>query len=172
VTLSVDGSKQVERILMRFPEVASVTSKLGRPDVATEAMGVYEADLYINLREDIKWMSPTDKEDLINRMSVALKEMPGMEFNFTMPMAMRLDETISGVKADVALKIFGEDTATLEKLAEKAEKSLAGMAGVADLQTEVRDPGTARPHRAGPLWAHDRGCAICHRCLKWWPPCL
>lgn len=137
VPLSVDGSKQVERILLRFPEVASVTSKLGRPDVATEAMGVYEADLYINLREDIKWMSPTAKEDLINRMSIALKEMPGMEFNFTMPMAMRLDETISGVKADVALKIFGEDTATLERLAEKAEKALAGMAGVADLQTEV-----------------------------------
>ncbi len=137
VPLSVDGSKQVERILLRFPEVASVTSKLGRPDVATEAMGVYEADLYINLREDIKWMKPTDKEDLINRMSIALKEMPGMEFNFTMPMAMRLDETISGVKADVALKIFGEDTATLERLAEKAEKALAGMPGVADLQTEV-----------------------------------
>jgi len=137
VTLSVDGSKQVERILLRFPEVLSVTSKLGRPDVATEAMGVYEADLYINLKEDKKWLKPDEKEALINRMAAALKEMPGMEFNFTMPMAMRLDETISGVKADVALKIFGEDTTKLERFAEIAQKALTGIAGVADLQTEV-----------------------------------
>jgi len=137
VPLSIEGSKQVERILLRFPEVASVTSKLGRPDVATEAMGVYEADLYINLKEEKKWLRPEEKKDLINRMAEALKEMPGMEFNFTMPMAMRLDETISGVKADVALKIFGEDTGTLERLAEKAQKALSGLSGIADLQTEV-----------------------------------
>lgn len=137
VTLSVESSRQVQRILLRFPEVDSVTSKLGRPDVATEAMGVHESDLYINLKEDKKWLRPEQKADLINRMAVALKEMPGMEFNFTMPMAMRLDETISGIKADVAYKIFGEDTATLERLAEKAEKALTKIPGVADLQTEV-----------------------------------
>ncbi len=137
VSLSVEGSRQVERILLGFPEVASVTSKLGRPDVATEAMGVYEADLYINLKPEIQWLKPEAKEDLIERMSVALAAMPGMEFNFTMPMAMRLDETISGVKADVALKIFGEDTTTLESLAATAERSLQGLDGVADLQTEV-----------------------------------
>ncbi|MBM3763369.1 MAG: efflux RND transporter permease subunit [Acidobacteria bacterium] len=137
VPLSVEGSKQVERILLRFPEVLSVTSKLGRPDVATKAMGVYEADLYVNLKEDKKWLKPDEKEALINRMAKALKEMLGMEFNFAMPMAMRLDETISGVKADVALKIFGEDTTTLERLAESAEKALTGLAGIADLQTEV-----------------------------------
>ncbi len=137
VPLSVEGSQRAARILMGFPEVASVTTKLGRPDVATEAMGVYEADIYINLKEDRKWLKPAEKDALLNRMEKALKEMPGIEFNFTMPMAMRLDETISGVKADVALKIFGEDTATIEKLAEQAEKALTGMPGVADLQTEV-----------------------------------
>ena len=137
VSLSVEAGKQVERILLRFPEVASVTSKLGRPDVATEVMGVYEADVYINLKEDKKWLKPEQKDDLVKRMAAALEEMPGMEFNFTMPMAMRLDETVSGIKADVAYKIFGEDTPTLERLAEKAEKALAGIPGVADLQTEV-----------------------------------
>ncbi len=137
VPLSVDASKQVERILLKFPEVDSVVTKLGRPDVATEAMGVYEADIYLNLKPEKKWLKPEEKEDLVNRMAGALNQMPGMEFNFTMPMAMRLDETISGVKADVALKIFGEDTATLERLAETAEKALNGIAGIADLQTEV-----------------------------------
>ena len=64
--------------------------------------------------------------------------MPGMEFNFTMPMAMRLDETISGVKADVALKIFGEDTTTLEQLAEKAEKALARRNSVLKKMFELK----------------------------------
>lgn len=137
VASSVDGSREVERILLTFPEVASVTTKLGRPDVATEAMGVYEADIYLSLKEDVKWMTPESKNALIERMNAALSRMPGMEFNFTMPMAMRLDETVSGVKADVALKIFGEDTATLESLAASAERSLAGIPGLADLQTEV-----------------------------------
>jgi cobalt-zinc-cadmium resistance protein CzcA len=137
VPLSVEASRQVEKILLTFPEVASVVTKLGRPDVATEAMGVYEADIYLNLKEDSKWMPPDQKEALVNRIAKALESMPGMEFNFTMPMAMRLDETISGVKADVALKIFGEDTATLEKLAEVAERALTGLPGVADLQTEI-----------------------------------
>ena len=137
VPLAVEASQQVERILMRFPEVAGVTTKLGRPDVATEAMGVYEADVYITLKEENRWLKPKDKEGLIIRMEVALKEMPGIEFNFTMPMAMRLEETVTGVKADVALKIFGEDTATIERLAEQAEKALTGLPGIADLQTEV-----------------------------------
>lgn len=137
VPLSVDASQQVERILLRFPEVESITTKLGRPDVATEAMGVYEADVYLNLKAEKKWMSPDEREGMINRMAKALDQMPGMEFNFTMPMAMRLDETVSGVKADVALKIFGEDTATLEALADKAQKALSGLSGIADLQTEI-----------------------------------
>ena len=137
VPLSVAGSQQVEKILLRFPEVDSVVTKLGRPDVATEAMGVYEADIYINLKPSVKWLKPDEKEKLVERMDKALQQMPGMEFNFTMPMAMRLDETISGVKADVALKIFGEDTPTLERLADQAQKALGGIPGVADLQTEV-----------------------------------
>lgn len=137
VPLSVSASQQVERILLSFPEVAHVVTKLGRPDVATEAMGVYEADIYLELKPEVKWMPPAQKQAFIARMDAALKEMPGMEFNFTQPMAMRLDETISGVKADVALKIFGEDTATLERLAATAEKSLAPLSGIADLQTEV-----------------------------------
>jgi heavy metal efflux system protein len=139
VESSVAGSLQVEKIVMSFPEVASIVTKLGRPDVATEAMGVYEADAYVVLKPETRWLSADKKEDLVNRMAEALKQMPGMEFNFTMPMAMRLDETISGVKSDVAVKIFGEDSDTLIHLAEEVEKSLNGIKGMADLQTEVID---------------------------------
>lgn len=139
VESSVAGSLQVEKIVMGFPEVASIVTKLGRPDVATEAMGVYEADAYVVLKPETRWLSASKKEDLVNRIAEALKQMPGMEFNFTMPMAMRLDETISGVKSDVAVKIFGEDSDTLVHLAEQVEKSLNGIKGMADLQTEVID---------------------------------
>ncbi|MDX2267749.1 MAG: CusA/CzcA family heavy metal efflux RND transporter [Bryobacter sp.] len=137
VPASVEGSREVERMLLAFPEVQSVTTKLGRPDVATEAMGVYEADVYLNLKPAYQWMAADAKEALVERMAQALASMPGMEFNFTMPMAMRLDETVSGVKADVALKIFGEETSQLESLAAEAERALAGIQGLADLQTEV-----------------------------------
>lgn len=58
VPLSVSASQQVERILLSFPEVAHVVTKLGRPDVATEAMGVYEADIYLELKPAVKWMPP------------------------------------------------------------------------------------------------------------------
>lgn len=137
VASSVDASQQVERLVMKFPEVAGIVTKLGRPDVATEAMGVYEADAYVLLKPEHRWMSGEEREALVNRMAKALEQMPGMEFNFTMPMAMRLDETISGVKADVAIKIFGEDSDKLEQLAAQVEKSIARTAGIADLQTEV-----------------------------------
>lgn len=134
---SVEVSREVEKVVMSFPEVAGIVTKLGRPDVATESMGVYEADAYILLKPDHRWMSPDEKQAFIQRMDDRLQKIPGMEFNFTQPMAMRMDEVISGVKADVAVKIFGDDPQTLERLAERAQAALRKVPGVADLQMEV-----------------------------------
>jgi len=134
---SVEVSLEVEKVVMSFPEVAGIVTKLGRPDVATEAMGVYEADAYILLKPEHRWLAPQEKQRLIERMDERLSRIPGMEFNFTQPMAMRMDEVISGVKADVALKIFGEDATALERLAERAQAALRRIPGVADLQMEV-----------------------------------
>ncbi|MBY0502566.1 MAG: CusA/CzcA family heavy metal efflux RND transporter [Bryobacteraceae bacterium] len=136
---SVAASARVQEIVMRFPEVGHVVTKLGRPDVATEAMGVYEADVYVVLKPESRWMNAEQKANLIARMDTALQAMPGMEFNFTMPMAMRLDETVSGVKADVAIKIFGEDSAKLTALADRIKAAVAPVAGVADLQMELSE---------------------------------
>jgi cobalt-zinc-cadmium resistance protein CzcA len=70
-------------------------------------------------------------------MAAALEVVPGVEYNFTQPMAMRLDETVSGIKADVALKIFGEDPRMLEQLAERALKTISAVPGAADAQMEI-----------------------------------
>jgi cobalt-zinc-cadmium resistance protein CzcA len=137
LTDSIAISRQTEEILLAFPEVRSVVSKLGRPDLATEAMGIYEADVYVLLKPMHEWTTAHDKEGLINAMAERLEQVPGTVFNFTQPMAMRLDETVSGIKADVAVKIFGEDPAVLEQMADRALRIVNSVPGAADTQAEV-----------------------------------
>lgn len=127
----------VERAILQFPEVRQVVTKTGRPDMATEAMGIYQGDVYVNLHPMSDWKSGWSKEELIEHMAAALGELPGLTVNFTQPMAMRLDEVVSGVKADVAVKIFGPDPATLERLGQDVRAQLEQVRGVADLQVEV-----------------------------------
>jgi heavy metal efflux system protein len=137
LTDSVALSGEVEKVLLGVPEVTSVVSKLGRPDLAVEAMGIYEADVYVSLKPTDQWTTAHSKEGLIQAMDERLQKIPGMVFNFTQPMAMRLDETVSGIKADVAVKIFGEDSAMLTQLGDRALRILNTVAGAADSQTEV-----------------------------------
>ena len=133
---SVALSTRVEQLVKTFPEVKQVVTKIGRPDVATEAMAIYQGDLYVLLHPIDDWTTGRSKEELVQAMAAALAAMPGMSFNFTQPMAMRLDEVVSGVKADVAVKIFGPDPATLEHIAIQVAAALSRVDGVADLQAE------------------------------------
>ena len=134
---SVDLSTRVEQIIRSFPEVRQVVTKIGRPDVATEAMGIYQGDVYVLLNPPEQWTGGRDKAALIDGMAAALASMPGVTFNFTQPMAMRLDEVVSGVKADVAVKVFGPDPVTLENIGRDIAQVLNGVTGVADLQVEA-----------------------------------
>ena len=134
---SVELSGKVETVLREFPEVTSIVSKIGRPDFATEAMGIYEGDVYVLLKPRDLWTTASTKEALIEAMDKKLQVITGVGFNFTQPMAMRLDETVSGTKGDVALKIFGEDTNTLQQLAERALRIVNTIPGAADTQMEV-----------------------------------
>jgi cobalt-zinc-cadmium resistance protein CzcA len=133
---SIALSQRVEQTITKFPEVSGVVTKLGRPDVATEAMGTNQGDVYVLLRPRNQWRFST-KEQLISALASDLEKIPGISYNFTQPMAMRLDEVVSGVKADVALKIYGEDPRVLEQLALKALRQIATVRGAADLQMEV-----------------------------------
>jgi cobalt-zinc-cadmium resistance protein CzcA len=137
LTQSVEIAAMVEKVVRDFPEVETVVTKIGRPDLATEAMGVYQGDVYVILKPKEQWTTVRTKEELIEKLDDKLKDVPGVAYNFTQPLAMRLDEVISGVKADVAVKLFGDDPATMEREARKIEGILGRVRGVADLQTEA-----------------------------------
>ncbi|MCW5980032.1 MAG: efflux RND transporter permease subunit [Bryobacteraceae bacterium] len=137
LTESVEISRRTEQTILAFPEVEGVVTKIGRPDLATEAMGINQGDVYVLLKPRNEWTRFSNKDQLIDALSENLETIPGVAFNFTQPMAMRLDEVVSGVKADVALKIFGEDPRTLEQLAERALRILSAVPGAADAQMEI-----------------------------------
>jgi cobalt-zinc-cadmium resistance protein CzcA len=141
LTDSAEISTRMERLLLRFPEVKQVVTKIGRPDLATEAMGIYQGDVYVLLHPMEEWRTGRTKESLIEAMATTLSAMPGVSFNFTQPMAMRLDEVVSGVKADVAVKVFGPDAATLERIGQQVQEVVATVRGAADLQVEVMSGG-------------------------------
>lgn len=134
---SIALSERVEQTVVSFPEVAGVVTKLGRPDVATEAMGTNQGDVYVLLKPRQQWKRFSTKEELTSALASALQKIPGVSYNFTQPMAMRLDEVVSGVKADVALKIYGDDPRVLEQLAQRALKQISSIRGAADVQMEV-----------------------------------
>jgi cobalt-zinc-cadmium resistance protein CzcA len=137
LTASIEVGNRVERLIRSFPEVAGVVTKLGRPDLATEAMGIYQGDVYVLLKPRAQWTRFKSKEELVDALSKTLESVPEVSCNFTQPMAMRLDEVVSGIKADVALKIFGEDPRTLEQLAQQALRVISAVPGAADAQMEI-----------------------------------
>jgi cobalt-zinc-cadmium resistance protein CzcA len=137
LTESVEISKRIERRLRQFPEIADVVIKIGRPDFATEAMGINEGDTYLSLRPVETWTRFHTKEALIAAVDKDMETIPGIAWNFTQPMAMRIDETISGIKADLAVKVFGEDFHTLDGIAQQIVRSIASVRGAADPQMEI-----------------------------------
>src|SRR3984893_11693960 len=137
LTDSVEISKRIEQRLRAFPEIADVVIKIGRPDFATEAMGINEGDTYLLLQPMNTWKRFHSKEELIAALDKELAQIPGIAYDFTQPMAMRIDETVSGVKADLAIKIFGDDFRTLDALGQQVLRSISTVRGAADAQVEV-----------------------------------
>ncbi|HYM37081.1 MAG TPA: CusA/CzcA family heavy metal efflux RND transporter, partial [Nitrospiraceae bacterium] len=155
LTQSVDVSKEIATTMRSLPEITGVVTKLGRPDVATEAMGIYESDSYLQLAPKEQWKCCKTKQELIVKLSEALKQIPGVAYTITQPMEMRMDETVTGIRGDVAIKIFGDDLKTLEDLGRRtlaivssipgaAEPQMEVTSGVAELQVEIDRPALAR----------------------------
>lgn len=127
----------VEKCIASSPEVTEVESRIGRPDLATDPMGVYQADVFVMLKPKSLWRKNLSKAKLSDEIrGRLLRTIPGSSFNFTQPIAMRVDELVSGVKAQVAVKIFGDDVSKLQALAERVRTILSDVPGVADLQSE------------------------------------
>jgi cobalt-zinc-cadmium resistance protein CzcA len=137
LTQSIKVQEEIDHIIRSFPEVSTVVAKMGRPDLATEDMGVDETDAYINFHPQHTWRKCCDtKQKLADALQAALEQIPGVNYEFTQPMEMRMDETIAGARGDVALKIFGPDLDTLEQLGHQAFAILSAIPGVSEPQIE------------------------------------
>jgi len=127
---------EIERTLLRFPEVTGVVTKVGRPEFATETMGLYAGDVYVGLRPHEEW-TVASTDELIVQMDEALARIPGIDYNFTAPMAMRLDEAVSGVRTALGVKLYGTDLPTLEEKAREIRDVIATVPGAADTSVDV-----------------------------------
>lgn len=127
-------SKQMEEALLGLPEVVHVVSKLGRPELATETMGLYESDAYVILAPRSAWRRG-GRDAILAAMDSVLIEIPGINYALTQPIQMRLDEAETGITTDVGIKLFGLDIAVLASLAAEVEQWLETVPGAADVLT-------------------------------------
>jgi cobalt-zinc-cadmium resistance protein CzcA len=128
---------QLERRLMALPEVTRVFSKIGTAEIATDPMPPSMADTYVMLKPREAWPDPRKtKGAVIAEVQEAVESLPGNNYEFTQPIQMRTNELISGVRADVAVKVFGDDLDTLVQVAHRIENTVKRTAGAADVKTE------------------------------------
>jgi len=135
---SIRYNTQMERaILNEFPdEVEHVWSRIGSAQVATDPMGIELTDVFITLKARNRWKQATTQDELTELIQMTLREMPGQKIAMTQPIEMRLNEMISGVRSDVAVKLFGDDFDILVDKAEEIETVLRSIDGSADVAVE------------------------------------
>jgi cobalt-zinc-cadmium resistance protein CzcA len=134
---SVEMQYAVEEGVLKFPEVKEVFSKIGTPEVATDPMPPNVADTFIMLKPRKEWPDPKKpKAQLVEEMEEALTKIPGNNYEFTQPIQMRFNELISGVRSDLAVKIYGDDLDQLLKSAQDVETIVKSVEGAADVKTE------------------------------------
>jgi cobalt-zinc-cadmium resistance protein CzcA len=134
---AIDMQRQLDARLGEFPEVDRVFAKLGTAEVATDPMPPSVADTFVILKDRATWPdSRKPKLDLVRELEQAAGRVPGNNYEFTQPIQMRFNELISGVRADVAVKVYGDDLDTLLALGEQIETQLAAVPGGADVALE------------------------------------
>ena len=136
LTESIEVSGEIERALIKFPEVETVVSKTGRAEIASDPMGVEISDILVNLKPQSEWTTATTNEELAQKMREELSFIPGVAYSFSQPIALRVDELISGVKAQIAIKLFGEDMDVLKNKADQIREVVSKIKGVEDLNVE------------------------------------
>jgi len=136
---SINISTQIENILNEFDEVRTVFCKTGRPEIANDVMGVQQTDVWVMLHPVGKWPAKKSRETLIGQMSERLnREVPGTAFGFTQPIEMRVDELVAGVKADVAVLLYGDDLRLLAQFSKDIERQLKEIPGAVDVKADYQ----------------------------------
>ncbi|MDY2586392.1 CusA/CzcA family heavy metal efflux RND transporter [Winogradskyella aquimaris] len=134
---TIEITTKIEKILLdNFPEVDQVVSRIGAAEVPTDPMSMEESDVIIKLKPKDEWVSAQSKDELADRFKEALSIIPGMEVEFTQPIEMRFNELITGVRADVAIKIFGEDLSILANKADEVKELIKDVEGASDIIIE------------------------------------
>ena len=136
---SIDMSTRIEKALMDFPEVKTVFCKTGRPEIANDVMGVHQTDVWVILKPVHDWPTHKTRNELIEQMSTELNaNVPGVAFGFTQPIEMRVDELVAGVKADVAVLLYGDDMETLGAKGKEIEAVLRSIPGAVDVKADYQ----------------------------------
>jgi heavy metal efflux system protein len=129
-------SRAARRALAHFPEVKQIVSQVGRPDDGSDASGFYNTEFFVDLWPRARWRSEfKTKDDLIAAMDTELNKFAGVDWNFSQPISDNVEEAVSGVKGELAVKLFGSDLKTLEAKADEIQDVMRKVPGVADLGT-------------------------------------
>ena len=137
LTQSLDTVARIEAAIMELPEVVHVVSRTGRSDISSDPMGVGESDTYVILRPRSEWTTAKTKAGLVDAIRQKLVEIPGVEFGYTQPIQMRVDELLSGVKSQIAVKVFGDDLHELAVVGEEIAGVLGDVEGSVDIKVEA-----------------------------------
>ena len=139
LTNTVETITEIERILMKFPEVKQVVTRIGAAEIPTDPMSMEESDVIVTLHPPSEWTTVETKDELAEEFKKALTAIPGLDYEFTQPIEMRFNELITGVRADLAIKVIGEDLDVLLQTAEEIESAIQGVEGAADIILEKVD---------------------------------
>ncbi len=135
LTESLKIAGDVERVLLEIPDVRSVVSRTGANELGTDPMGMELSDMYVLLKPDSEWQAQS-KFDIEKQVRQRLAHVPGIAFGLSQPISMRVDELVSGVRSQVAIKLFGEDLETLRMKADEIARELRQVRGMSDLRVE------------------------------------
>lgn len=134
---TIEITTKIEQILLdNFPEVDQVVTRIGAAEVPTDPMSMEESDVIIKLKPKTEWVSAASKDELADKFKEALAIIPSMDVEFTQPIEMRFNELITGVRADVAIKIFGDDLSVLAKKADDVKALIEHVEGASDIIVE------------------------------------
>jgi heavy metal efflux system protein len=133
---SVEVARYLERRLGAFPEVEAVVSKTGRAEISEDPMGPEQTDVFVMLKPRKAFDGGRSRADLAAAMQQDLSRIPGLRFSFSQPIALRVNELVSGVKSDLAVKVFGTDLALLKGFADRIAVAVGGVAGASDVKVE------------------------------------
>ena len=138
LTESIRQTTLIEKALKEIPEVQTVVSRIGRPEIATDPMGPDMADTYVYLKKKSEWRRGKTKEKIVDEMSEVMETVPGVAASFSQPIKFRMMELIegTGARSDVVVKIFGDDMDQLSRSANQVAAALGEVKGGEDIKVQ------------------------------------